>query len=170
MPRKSLIAIYKSFIIPKFDFCGIIYGEAYNAECKPLVKALISSKAKKIIWPKASSFFTCHKLKEVKLIKKLWIGISYLQDHISSNIVFKTVSVLYAAALLKLKQLLVICFAVPTTYMKEKPVWAISNLFFLTFWDKMTLLLVMFFSLVIPLFGDTSLQWLFRYNYLKYNS
>ena len=31
-----------------------------------------------------------------------------------------------------------------------KPFWTASNLFFLIFWNKVTLLLIMFFSLVIP--------------------
>ena len=51
---------------------------------------------------------------------------------------------------LKLKQLIIFCFIVPATYMKENFFWTTSNLSFLIFWNKVTLLLIMFFSLAIP--------------------
>ena len=142
-------------MISKFDYCGIIYGEAYNAECKPLVKLLISSKAKKFIWPKASSFFTCHKLKEVKLIKKLWIGISYLQDHKLKHSFQGCLSLICSCGV-KFETTVHYLFRCPNYLHERKTLWTISNLFFVTFWDKMTLLLVMFFSLVIPLSNDFS--------------
>ena len=74
-----------------------------------------------------------------------------IYEIISSNIVLKTVSTLYAAVVSKLKQLLIICFTAPSPYMKEKPFWTTSNLSLLILWSTVTLLLLMFFSLVIPL-------------------
>ena len=164
MPRKSLITIYKSFIISKFDYCGIIYGEAYNAECKPLVKVLLSSKAKKFIWPKASSFFTCHKLKEVKLIKKLWIGISYLQDHKLKHSFQGCLSLICSCGI-KFETTVHYLFRCPN-YLHERktPLDNIKSIFCNILGQNDT-----FISNVL-LFGDTSLKWLFRYNYLKYNS
>ena len=51
--------------------------------------------------------------------------------------------------LLKLKQLFTICFTVQTTCMKEKSFWTTSKLSFVTIVNKITVLLVIFFSLVV---------------------
>ena len=107
------------------------------------------SKVLRFIRPKANCFFNCLNPKGIKLITKLRVGFSHLRDH-KFKYSFHDCLNHIAAVVLKSKQLFIICFTVPTTYMKEKPFWATSNLPFLIFWNKMTLLL-MFLSLVILL-------------------
>ena len=96
-----------------------------------------------------------HSLTALTLKKYNWLQdcdlVYVIYEIISSNIVLKTVSTLYAAVVSKLKQLLIICFIAPSPYVKEKPVWTTSNLSLLILWSTVTLLLLMFFSLVIPL-------------------
>ena len=69
----------------------------------------------------------CLNPKGVKVFTRLQLGWSHLQDQ-SSNTVFKTVSNLYTAAVLKSRQLLIICFTASTTYTKQKPLWVTSIL------------------------------------------
>ena len=76
----------------------------------------------------------------------------------SSSIVQDCVNNSCVAVVLKLKQLVNFCFTIQTTYKKEKPFRTTSNLFFLIFGNKMTLLLVMFFSLAIPLLMTLQIQ------------
>ena len=107
------------------------------------------SKVLRFIRPKANCFFNCLNPKGIKLITKLRVCFSHLRDHKFKHSFHDCLNHI-AAVVLKSKQLFIICFTVPTTYMKEKPFWATSNLPFLIFWNKMTLLL-MFLSLVILL-------------------
>ena len=96
-----------------------------------------------------------HSLTALTLKKYNWLQdcdlVYVIYEIISSNIVLKTVSSLYATVVSKLKQLLIICFTAPSPYVKEKPFWTTSNLSLLILWSTVTLLLLMFFSLVIPL-------------------
>ena len=81
-----------------------------------------------------------------------------LCEIISSNTVFKTVSTLFAAVVLKLKQLLIIYFSFLTTYIKEKPFWTILHLSFLIIWNKFALILITFFSLLTCLSMTLQIQ------------
>ena len=110
----------------------------------------LKSKVLKFIWPKANSFFNCLNPKGVKFITRLRLGLSHPGDQKLKHSFEECVN-LCVPVVLKSKQLLIICLVVPTTYMKEKPFWTTWNLYFLIFWNKVTLLLIMFFSLGIPL-------------------
>ena len=100
---------------------------------------VFKSKVLKFIRPKANSFFNCLNPKGVKLITSLRLGLSHLRDHKFKHS-FEECFNLYAAVVLKTKQLLIVCLTVPTTYMKEKPFCITSNLYFLIFWNKVTIL------------------------------
>ena len=126
----------------KMEYSWFRYSKLWKPYC-------IKSKVLRFIRPKANCFFNCLNPKGIKLITKLRVGFSHLRDHKFKHSFHDCLNHI-AAVVLKSKQLFIICFTVPTTYMKEKPFWATSNLPFLIFWNKMTLLL-MFLSLVILL-------------------
>ena len=83
----------------------------------------------------------CFNPKEAKLITRLRLGLSHLR-HYKFKLSFEEYFNLYATVVLKSKQILIICLAVPTTYMKEKLFWTQSD----SFIDN------------VLLFGDTSLD------------
>ena len=112
---------------------------------------VFKSRILKFIWPKVNSFLNYLYPKRVKLITGLQLGLSNLQNVKFKHSFQELSQPYYAVVVLKSKQLRIICFIVSTTYMKEKSFWIKSKLFFLIFSNKVTLLLIVFFFLVISL-------------------
>ena len=112
---------------------------------------VFKSRILKFIWPKVNSFLNYLYPKGVKLITGLQVGLSNLQNVKFKHSFQELSQPYYAVVVLKSKQLRIICFIVSTTYMKEKSFWIKSKLFFLIFSNKVTLLLIVFFFLVISL-------------------
>ena len=112
---------------------------------------VFKSRILKFIWPKVNSFLNYLYPKGVKLITGLQVGLSNLQNVKFKHSFQELSQPYYAVVVLKSKQLRIICFTVSTTYMKEKSFWIKSKLFFLIFSNKVTLLLIVFFFLVISL-------------------
>ena len=112
---------------------------------------VLKSRILKFIWPKVNSFLNYLYPNGVKLITGLQLGLSNLQNVKFKHSFQELSQPYYAVVVLKSKQLCIICFTVSTTYMKEKSFWIKSKLFFLIFSNKVTLLLIVFFSLVISL-------------------
>lgn len=112
---------------------------------------VFKSRILKFIWPKVNSFLNYLYPKRVKLITGLQLGLSNLQNVKFKHSFQELSQPYYAVVVLKSKQLRIICFTVSTTYMKEKSFWIKSKLFFLIFSNKVTLLLIVFFFLVISL-------------------
>ena len=112
---------------------------------------VFKSRILKFIWPKVNSFLNYLYRKRVKLITGLQLGLSNLQNVKFKHSFQELSQPYYAVVVLKSKQLRIICFTVSTTYMKEKSFWIKSKLFFLIFSNKVTLLLIVFFFLVISL-------------------
>ena len=136
---------FKNFLFPRnIKERNMLDSDIRSSESLNVFK----SKILKFIRPKANLFFNCLNPERVKLITRLRLGVSHIQGHKFKHS-FQTVWAHYAAVVLKSKQLLI--FTVSTTYMKEKSFWTTSNLSFLIFWNKVTFLLIMFFSLVIRL-------------------
>ena len=90
---------------------------------------VFKSKVIKFIRPKASSFFNCPDPEGVKLITRLRLGLSHLR-----NRKFKHKDCLNPIC--RSKQLLNICFKVPTAYLNKKPFWITSNLPVLKFKEQ----------------------------------
>ena len=112
---------------------------------------VFKSRILKFIRPKVNSFLNYLYPKGVKLITGLQLGLSNLQNVKFKHSFQELSQPYYAVVVLKSKQLRIICFTVSTTYMKEKSFWIKSKLFFLIFSNKVTLLLIVFFFLVISL-------------------
>ena len=111
---------------------------------------VFKGKVLNFIRSKENSFFNCLNPKGVKLIKRLRLGITHLRDHKFKHSFQDCLNPICTCGI-EVKTTAHFLLHCPNYYLKEKLFWTTSNLSFLIFWNKVTLLLIMFFSLVITL-------------------
>ena len=110
---------------------------------------VFKSKVLKFIRPEANSMFNCFNPKGVKLITILRLGLSHLRDHMFKHSFQDCLNPICRCGI-EVETTAHYRFHCPNYLIEKNPFWTTSTLSFLTFWNKVTLLLITFFCLVIP--------------------